>query len=156
MPGFLTIPLKTRTSILRYILGPNDVYACEAHIRDAKCLRIPHYALRWTQSLPLYLICRQIRNELKALRPPKASLTFCISTCAARFLNDHLDDNREHVCSLHFSTFVLPHGETKSVLYENPMVEYWRTGFLDCLGWTQLEIEDIAENISPKLITLSP
>ena len=156
MPSLLTLPLETRISIFRYILGPGDVDVCEAHRRDEHGLRVPHHDLRWTESLPLYLICRQVHDELRTFRPPKASLRFCTSTCAARFIHVHVKEIADSAHSIRFSTFILPTGSVEAWHYQDIMAAHWRTVLLGRLTWTKLKIEDLAEHEESKLVTLSP
>lgn len=156
MPSLLTLPLETRISIFRYILSPGEVDVCEAHERDVNGLRIPHHDLRWTDSLPLYLVCHQVHDELRTLRPPKASLKFCTSTCAERFIHTRLDDIATFARSIRFSTFLLPTGSVESLHYQDMMAVHWSSVLLGCLGWTELKIEDVAEHEESKLVTLSP
>ena len=156
MPDFLTLPLETRISIFRYVLDPGEVDVCETHKRDKSGLRIPYHDLCWTDNLPLHLVCHQVHDELRALRPPTASLRFCTSTCAARFIPAYADDIVEFAHSVRFSTIILPAGMVEERHYQDTMAVHWRSVLLECLGWTVLKIEHIPEYEESKMVTLSP
>ena len=82
-PNLLSIPPEVRHRILEYAICHEEIHVCKANIPYTDKY---HLQTVRNPNASLWSVCRQLMEDLEAIRVPKPALRFCRLWCGREFL----------------------------------------------------------------------